>query len=155
MKRIPIHLGPVNRKNILNTLVVLSMENNLVDKVTSKLEFISRLKIFLETASWCVWCWYYNFFIIYLINPHTLCNWRVHATIYSLNDDLSFIALSPRLSFSTSSKGECTRNSSLRFDCITKVPGRCHMPYRHEHEKHWDHCRLEMGFSCIKCDNIR
>ncbi len=26
------------------------------------------------------------------------------------------------------------------------------MPYRHEKEKHWEECRVEMAFSCVKYD---
>ncbi len=29
-----------------------------------------------------------------------------------------------------------------------------YMPYRHEEEKHCQHCRVEMGFSCVKYDVI-
>ncbi len=70
--------------------------------------------------------------------PYTLplepsCNKSLY-----LNDDLLFIALWPRRSFSANSKGAralCLHNSLVCFGCVTKAPGRCYMPYRHEKEK--------------------
>ena len=55
--------------------------------------------------------------------------------------------------FSANTKGVCAlclRNSMVCFGYVTKVPGRWYMPYRHEKEKHWEQCRVEMGFSSIR-----
>ncbi len=38
----------------------------------------------------------------------------------------------------------------LCFGCVTKVPGRCYVPYTHESENLWEQRHVEIGFSYVK-----
>ena len=67
-----------------------------------------------------------------------------------LNDDLSSIVLWPRRSFSANRKTRVIYVYIIQHFVSATLPSRCHIPCRHDKEKHWEQCHAEMGLSCVK-----
>ena len=93
--------------------------------------------------------------IIYLKkSPCTLRLERSCNKFLYLNDDLSFIQSDPDAAFQPIAKARVFYFHIIQlFELRHQGPGTSpylstipDMPYRHEKEKHWEHCRVEMGF---------
>ena len=102
--------------------------------------------------------WYYYIPEKY---PYTLpLEWSCNKSLYMYwNDDLSFVTLWPRRSFSANSKGMCAvclHNSIVCLGCVTKVLEHLFAtcPTGMKRKKHWEPCHVKMGLSCVKYDLI-